>query len=172
MNQFYQFGQSRLFWIAGIVYLLLLEGIALYYQYVLDMFPCALCVQIRAWLYGAILTAAFSAVFVERFRYRFAGLILTILLLGGGLYTSWYAWGVEKGTIISNCTFGAGFPEFMPLDQWIPVLFEAQGICGQSPTMWLGISMVEWLLITLTPPMLVLLALLILHTREAFGKNS
>ena len=88
------------------------------------------------------------------------------LMMAGALYTSYYAYGVEQGTVISSCTMGAGFPEFMPLDQWMPVLFEAQGMCGQSPPMPLGVSMVEALLITLSAPLLVLVALWGAHVQK------
>ena len=91
---------------------------------------------------------------------------LTIVMMGGALYTSYYAFGVEQGTVISSCTMGAGFPEFMPLDQWVPVLFEAQGMCGQSPPMPLGVSMVEALLLTLSVPLLVLVVLWMAHVQK------
>jgi len=102
------------------------------------------------------------------FWLRWAGLTLTTVLVGGALYTSWYSWGVEQGTIIGSCTMGAGFPESMPLDQWIPWLFSAQGICGQSPDMWFGLSMNETLLITLAIPLLVLVPQWLLHLRQVF----
>ena len=91
---------------------------------------------------------------------------LTIVMMVGALYTSYYAYGVEQGTVISSCTIGAGFPKFMPLDQWVPVLFEAQGMCGQSPPMPLGVSMVEALLITLSAPLLILVALWGVHVQK------
>ena len=166
MNQLYKFGESRYFWLAGVLYLVLMESIALYYQYVLDWYPCALCVQVRAWVLGAILFAMFSFFMVKNFWFRWMGLNLTIAMMGGALYTSWYALGVENGTVISSCTMGAGFPEFMPLDQWIPVFFEAQGICGQSPDMPFGVSMVQGLLITLSAPLLVLVGLWVMHVKN------
>ena len=163
MKLFYEISQNRYFWIAVTAYFLLMEAIALYYQYVLDTYPCALCVQIRAWVWGAVLFSAICAVMCKHFWWRWLGLTLSIACIAGGIYTSWYAWGVENGTIISSCSMGAGFPEFMPLDQWIPLLFAAEGFCGQSPDMWFGLSMVEGLLITLSIPCLVLIAQWLLH---------
>ena len=56
MNKLYQLGENRLFWIAGAAYLVLMEGIALYYQYGPGMwYPCALCVQVRAWVMGSLI---------------------------------------------------------------------------------------------------------------------
>ena len=155
------------FWLAGIAYFVVMECIALYYQYVLQFFPCALCVQVRAWVVGAIIGAAVSVYFRTRFWIRFVGLCAIIFFLGGALYTSWYALGVENGTIISSCTIGAGFPSFMPLDQWIPFFFGANGPCGQSPEMWFGFSMVETLLVTLGIPLVVLISQLLLHLPHA-----
>jgi len=160
--------QTLAFWLLGVLYLLSMEGIALYYQYVLEFYPCALCVQIRAWVAGALALSTFSLVVRKHFWWRWTGLTLATILLGGALYTSWYAWGVEKGTVISSCTMGAGFPEAMPLDQWIPWLFSAQGICGLSPEMWFGLTMNETLLITLAIPFVVLLTQWLLHFRHAF----
>ena len=167
MKRFYELGQSVYFWLAGIVYLVMMEGIALYYQYVLQFFPCALCVQVRAWVVGAIISAGVSAYFKATFWIRFVGLSATIFFMSGALYTSWNAWGVENGTVISSCTIGAGFPTFMPLDQWVPFFFGADGPCGQSPEMWLGLSMVETLLITIGIPLIVLIAQWLMHLPHA-----
>ena len=107
MKYFYELVQTSYFWLAGILYLVLMESIALYYQYILQFYPCALCVQVRAWVVGAILSSAISAYFREKFWIRFAGLSLTMVLISGGFYTSYYAWGVENGTVISTCSMGA-----------------------------------------------------------------
>ncbi len=172
MQSLYRLSQKRLFWYTGIFYLLLMEGIALFYQYVLDYYPCALCVQVRAWVAGAIITAILGSLRVRDFWWRWMFLTLTVVLLGGGLYTSWYAWGVEKGTIFASCSMGAGFPEFMLLDQWIPWLFGADGICGQSPAMPFGVSMVEGLLITIGAPLAVLTLQWLLHAKALIAGES
>lgn len=163
MKLLYELGQSAYFWLAGIIYLISMEGIALYYQYVLQFYPCALCVQVRAWVVGAIFSSAVGLYFRSSFWIRFLCLTLTLACISGGLYTSNYAWGVENGTVISTCSMGAGFPAFMPLDQWLPFFFGANGPCGQSPIMWFGFSMVESLLITLGLPCIVLALLWFLH---------
>ena len=172
MNELYKFVESRYFWLTGVLFLTFMEGIALFYQYGPGMwYPCALCVQVRAWVVGAIIFALLGLVMAKNFWWRWMALNLTIIMMAGALYTSYYAYGVEQGTVISSCTMGAGFPEFMPLDQWIPFLFEAQGMCGQSPAMPLGFSMVEGLLITLSAPLLVLIAAWIMHVRKMISNE-
>ena len=168
LDTLFKFSQSKYFFLAGAAYLLSMEGIALFYQYGLEYYPCALCVQIRAWVTSTIIIAFITSFMVKKFWWRWMGLTLVIALMFGALYTSWYSWGVENGTIVSSCSMGAGFPEFMLLDQWIPWLFRADGFCGQSPMMLLGLSMNEGLLITLSIPTLVLCAVWLLHLRAAF----
>ena len=112
---------------------------------------------------GAILSSAVSVYFRGSFWIRFFGLFITIAFVSGAFYTSYYAWGVENGVVISTCSMGAGFPSFMPLDQWIPFFFGANGPCGQSPDMWFGLSMVETLLVTLGIPLLILSLVWITH---------
>ena len=73
--------------------------------------------------------------------------LLTIVFISGA-FTSYYAWGVENGTVISTCSMGAGFPSFMPLDQWIPFSLVLMDLVVNLE-MWFGLSMVETLLITL-----------------------
>ncbi len=172
MNKLYNFVESRYFWLTGVLFLTLMEGIALFYQYGPGMwYPCALCVQVRAWVMGSIIFALLGLVMAKNFWWRWMALNLTIVMMAGALYTSYYAYGVEQGTVVSSCTMGAGFPEFMPLDQWFPLFFEAQGMCGQSPAMPLGFSMVEGLLITLSAPLLVLIAAWIMHVRKMISNE-
>lgn len=172
MNTFEKLGESRKFWLVGIIYLIAMEAIALYYQYGPGQwFPCALCVQVRAWVLASIFFSTMGLVLVKHFWLRWMSLNLTILMMAGALYTSYYAFGVEQGTVVSTCSMGAGFPAFMPLDQWIPFFFEAQGMCGQSPAMPLGLSMVEALLITILIPLLVLVAVWVAQIRKMIANE-
>ena len=172
MNLLEKLGENRKFWLAGIIYLVSMEAIALYYQYGPGQwYPCALCVQVRAWVLGAMFFAVLGLVVIKSFWWRWMSLNLTIVFMAGALYTSYYAFGVEQGTVVSTCSMGAGFPEFMPLDQWLPFFFEAQGMCGQSPAMPFGLSMVEGLLITLSIPLLLLIAVWVAHIRKIFANE-
>ena len=63
MKYFYELVQTTYFWLTGILYLVLMESIALYYLSTLQFYPCALCVQVRAWIVGAILSSAISVYF-------------------------------------------------------------------------------------------------------------
>ena len=61
LDSFYNFSKKRLFWYLVAAYFFLMEMIALFYQYVLDWYPCALCVQVRAWVWGAVIASLATA---------------------------------------------------------------------------------------------------------------
>lgn len=163
LNSIYETSQSRGFWLISLVFLSMMEIIALTYQYSLGEDPCALCVQIRAWIAVAILVNIFIVKFASMFWLRFVGIISYAGLMAGGLYTSWYAWNVEKGNFFSSCGFDAGFPEWMPLDKWIPQMFEAKGLCGQSPELLMGYTMTDGLLPALGLPAGIAAIFILLH---------
>ena len=56
MNQFLiNLSVQRRYWAAMIVIGTALEAAALYYQYVLDEWPCVLCIHVRIWVMACIL---------------------------------------------------------------------------------------------------------------------
>ena len=85
----------------------------------LQFFPCALCVQVRVRVVGAIISLIASIYLRSIFWIRFLAYPHDSFI-SGAFYTSYYVRGVENGTVISTCSMGAGFWNSMPLDQWIP----------------------------------------------------
>lgn len=120
-------------------------GIALFYQYYLDYAPCVLCVHIRVWVI-AIGLVSLTALLVSNRIFRW------IAFLAGASFLAFFAldvyelWQIEAGHKMGECSWSAGFPESLPLNEWIPSLFEIGGICGESPTIMFGITMAESLM--------------------------
>jgi len=54
---------------------------------------------------------------------------------------------------------------------WLTGVLYLVGICGLSPDMPLGFTMVESLLITLSAPLLVLIAVWIMHVRKMISNE-
>ena len=50
-------GNSAAYWVLLLVIGLCFESVALYYQYVLELQPCVLCIQVRIWVMALILVA-------------------------------------------------------------------------------------------------------------------
>jgi len=128
---------------------LALELSALYFQYVLDLAPCIMCVYQRL---------AILAIF-------FAGAIGTLGHKSALARTLAYSlWGVGAiwGTIIAlehvdmqnnsgsfffSCEFIPNFPTWAPLHEWLPFLFEATGDCGEISWQFLNYSMPHWMVV-------------------------
>ena len=56
---------SRWYWLGLIALALVLEGVALFYQHLLNEPPCVICIHARLWTLGILLAGGIGAVFVR-----------------------------------------------------------------------------------------------------------
>ncbi|BAZ92835.1 disulfide bond formation protein DsbB [Thiohalobacter thiocyanaticus] len=140
-------GTSAFYWLALLVLVLLLEGVALFYQYRLDYWPCVLCIHVRIWL-AALGLLALLMLALRRLRGgALLGHLATAGIGLGLLERAWLLLGTERGFIEdAGCGMDLGLPAWLALDDWLPWLFEAQTSCGYTPELPLGITMAEALL--------------------------
>ncbi len=141
-----KFVHSRWYWLAVILTGISLECVALFYQYVLQEPPCALCIHARAWvLLGVVF--AFAGLILQRFSVARIiaqiGLLISIACLWN---RSLLTVLVERGEYETSCGLNAGFPAWLPLDRALPQVFEPWTFCGYTPNFILGMSMGEGLL--------------------------
>jgi len=143
VSRILRIAQSRFFWLAMIVGALVLEGIALYYQYALRQYPCMLCIHVRIWV-AAFVPIGVLGLLLRNSRLGLvaagaAGFVAAI----GMLERSWQTLATERGWTMGACEFTAGLPEWFALDAWFPLVFQVQGPCGRTPAVLGGISMAE-----------------------------
>ena len=131
---------SRWYWLALLVLGLALEAAALYFQYVMDYPPCALCIHVRILVLGVILVALFALAVYRTRTGRLAAHLLTALLLGVLTQRAWLLLGIERGFVEGECGFDLGLPSWLPLDQWFPAMFQVHTTCGYTPLLPLGFS--------------------------------
>lgn len=126
-----------------------LELCALFFQYVLDLAPCIMCVYQRVAI-GAIILAGLTGFIGARF-----------LLVRTVAYTLWAVgaiWGLlialehvemqgNSGSLFFSCDIIPNFPSWAPLHEWIPFLFEATGDCGDINWQFIGYSMPQWMIV-------------------------
>ena len=60
-----ELSRQRRYWLALALAGIALEGAALYYQYVLDEWPCVLCIHVRIWV-AAFVLIAIAGLFTAR----------------------------------------------------------------------------------------------------------
>jgi disulfide bond formation protein DsbB len=159
-------GASPVFWLGVLALGLAMEGIALYFQYVLGYGPCVLCIHIRIYIAGLILVAA-VALAVRKAQVGLVGCLALMLALSVGMAErSWRTLGVERGFIEGACDMNTGLPAWFALDQWFPLVFEPWEPCGYTPELLFGITMAEGLIAFSALAVLISAALLVSALRR------
>ncbi len=155
------FSQGKLYWGFLLILCLSFEAVALYYQYVLDEWPCVLCIHIRIWIAGIIVVSLIALLSKPGlWSTRFFHFLSTIMAIGF-VERSWRVLAVERGWIFSECNMESGLPDWFALDKWFPTLFEVKTSCGYTPCILFKISMAEILMIASAGLMLLSLLLLL-----------
>jgi len=148
MNKFLvNLSVQRRYWAALVLVGIALEAAALYHQYVLDEWPCVLCIHVRIWIMAFILLGMIAIFCVQsRLAMRIAH-GLNVIIMAGLVERSWNVLAVERGWIFGSCELDLGMPTWFALDKWIPSLFEVQTACGYTPLILFNITMAEVLLV-------------------------
>ncbi len=139
--------QGKLYWVLLIILGVTLEAVALYYQHVLGEWPCSLCIHIRIWIFCFILIAIIALLLplnktFSKILHLINSLVMLILI-----ERSWQTLAIERGWIIGECGVDDVLPAWLPLDKWLPTVFEIQTGCGYSPRIIFNITMAETLII-------------------------
>ncbi|EAR10851.1 disulfide bond formation protein B [Reinekea blandensis] len=171
MAQLDRFFHSLWYWLAIVCTGLALEGVALFYQYVLGEPPCVLCIQARFWvLVGMVL--ALVGLFLR--KNRLAAVILQVGIVGALIMLinrSWISVLVERGQYDGQCGMDAGFPDWFALDVWVPQIFEVWTMCGYTPRFVFGLTMGEGLVYGSVILLLVALIGLFFQVRPWFNRR-
>ena len=121
-----------------------------YFQEILGLRPCELCVYIRFFLLVVFLGALVVAINPGRLFWSAAGGLIIFWALVRGMVWNLklvgiYAQAVEPGYALCSLT-APRFPFGLPLDRWLPFLFSPLALCGIDGWRFLGFNMAEWLL--------------------------
>jgi disulfide bond formation protein DsbB len=144
---FAKLARSNVYWLAMIVGALALEGVALYYQYALDEYPCVLCIHVRIWV-AALVVAGALGLWLKRSRGGLvAANVASLVVAIGFAERSWRTLAVERHWIEElSCTMDAGLPPWFALDHWFPAVFGVQAACGFTPLVAFNVTMAEALM--------------------------
>jgi disulfide bond formation protein DsbB len=126
---------------------------ALYFQYVLQLAPCPLCVLQRMVIIATALFAGLGLLATGALGQLIAAALAAVCALSGAGIAGWHSWIVRFPPESMSC--GRPFEWFheeFPLATWLPRLFAGEGDCLK----------VEWTLLGLTIPDLSLVAFLLL----------
>ena len=136
-------------WLLLAVSALGLELSALFFQYVMDLAPCIMCVYQRLAILAIFAAGAIGTLAHKNMLAR----TLAYILWGTGA-----VWGLiialehvemqeNSGSLFFSCEFMPNFPTWAPLHEWIPFLFEATGDCGEISWQFFDFSMPQWMIV-------------------------
>lgn len=159
-----QLSTKRASWLLLIITITALLATALYFQYVLNIQPCIKCVYIRAAFSGMLIAAIIGFIGVNSTILRSLALIGVIAAAVFGLMQSNELLEIERIIAaggFSTCAFFADYPSWLPLEQWLPAVFEPTASCGDDSWRFLDRSMAFWTSISLYSYIIVLTLILI-----------
>ncbi|MCG6389760.1 disulfide bond formation protein DsbB [Vibrio fluvialis] len=156
------FSQSRLSWGLLFAFIIFFEACALFFQHVMILAPCVMCIYERIAMLGIGGAAVIGLIAPQNPLFRWIGLIAW----GGSAYK-----GVTLAmqhvdyqfnpSPFATCDLFVMLPSWAPLNQWFPWMFEAYGDCSKVVWQFLSLSMPQWLVIIFAAN-LVALAVIIL----------
>lgn len=138
--------QGRGAWLLLALTALVLELVALYFQHVMLLQPCVMCIYERCALFG-VLGAGIVGAIAPSTWLRYAGILIWIYSAYEGIRLSWEHTMIQlHPSPFMTCDFAARFPSWLPLDKWLPQVFVASGDCAEKQWQFLSLEMPQWLL--------------------------
>jgi disulfide bond formation protein DsbB len=137
--------------------------LALYFQYGMSLGPCTKCVYQRFAIVGILLAGLVGMWGRESALLRWSAYIGWAVAAGWGLKIAHDQVLVEelvKNGGFSTCAVFAEFPSWLPLDSWIPFIFNPTGVCGDIAWQFLGYSMPFWMRIVFAVYLLAVLVVM------------
>ncbi len=137
-----------------------LEMVALYFQHVMLLKPCVMCIYERCALFG-VMGAGIVGAIAPKTPLRYAALLIWLYSAYEGVRLAYDHTMLQlRPAFAVTCDFAAHFPNWLPLDKWLPAIFVASGDCAEKQWAFLSLGMPQWLLIIFV--VFLLIALLVL----------
>ncbi|WP_017346326.1 disulfide bond formation protein DsbB [Pantoea sp. A4] len=152
-----------------------LELTALWFQHVMLLKPCVMCIYERCALFG-VMGAGIVGAIAPKTPLRYVALLIWIGSAIKGLSLAWEHTMIQlHPNPFVTCDFAAHFPTWLPLDKWLPSVFVATGDCAERSWTLFNLSMPQWLVgifaLYLLVAVLVLIAQILRPAkRDLFGR--
>lgn len=124
----------------------ILMAAALYFQHVVGLEPCVMCIYQRTAVVG-IMLAGLLPVISNIFLVR----MVAYAVWGTSAVKGYVLASEHKDILFSEnaffvpCPVEPQFPSFMPLHEWLPDVFGAPGSCLENTWQFFSMGMAEWM---------------------------
>lgn len=147
IEQLKTISHSRGYWLLYIIGSLALLAAALYFQFVRELPPCLLCIQVRL-LLSLLIVVSIAGLLSRTNRAVNVIAHLSVILVAVALIErSYQLLGTERGFVFSDCGFDLGLPAWFAIDEWLPWLYRVETTCGYTPEIIFSITMAEALML-------------------------
>lgn len=162
LRYFNQLSGKRGAWLLLALTAVLFEVIALWFQHIMLLKPCVLCIYQRCAMLG-IVGAGLLGVIAPKTPLRYAALLVWLYSAWKGLQLAWQHTALQlHPSPFATCDFATRYPDWLPLNDWLPSFFSATGDCAVKQWSFLTLEMPQWLIVIfaayLTVALLVLIA--------------
>ncbi|CAM4032539.1 disulfide bond formation protein DsbB [Vibrio neonatus] len=148
LENLYQFSRSRTSWLLLIVAMVAFELCALYFQHVMLLSPCVMCIYERVAMLGIAVSGMVGLCQPKNSVLRGLGLVGWIAASAKGLSLALEHVSYQfDPSPFNTCDIFVNFPSWAPLDQWVPWMFLPTGTCSKIVWTFLDLSMPQWLVI-------------------------
>lgn len=142
-----RYSKYRAAWLLLALTAFTLALVALYFQHVLLLNPCVLCIYQRCALCG-IVTAGIIGAIAPTTPLRFAGLVIWLYSAWQGLQLALTHVDIQlHPSPFITCDFFVDFPAWLPLDKWLPSIFSANSDCALRQWCFLSLEMSQWMIV-------------------------
>lgn len=171
-NYFKEISHGRTAWFLLMLSALALEACALFFQHVMNLAPCVMCIYERVAMLGMVAAGLIGMIAPQHGLIRWTGLIAWGVSAGWGLKLAiehvGYQFPDPNDLFGATCDIFVSFPSWAPLNKWVPAVFEASGDCSKVVWQFLTLSMPQWLVIIFAT-MLVVFAVVVVS--QFIGKR-
>lgn len=165
-----QASQKRTAWFLLLLTITGLQLTALYFQYVMNLQPCVLCIYQRTALYGVMFAALLGWLLPSNFFVRWLAIAGWIYGSIRGLQVAWEHVQLQLNpSPFARCDFIPQFPNWAKLDIWMPKLFSASGNCADKQWSFLGLEMSQWMIVVFS--LYLLVGVIVLLSQFVPGKK-
>jgi disulfide bond formation protein DsbB len=139
---------KKLPWFILMLSALCFEVSALYFQYMMDLQPCIMCIYQRTAMLGIFFAGLIGFIANKHWFAR---------LIAFGIWGTSAIWGMliaiehvgiqTSTSFFVMCEIVPNFPSWLQLHEWIPSFFAATGDCGNIDWQFVGYSMPQWMIV-------------------------
>lgn len=162
--------KQRWSWLLLAASALSLELCALYFQHVMLLEPCVMCVYERLSMLGILLAGLLGAIAPGFILLRLSAFLLWAVSAVWGLLLAIQHTDYQLNpSPFATCDFFPNFPTWAPLHEWFPWLFNPTGDCSKIVWQFFGYSMPQWLIVSFS--VYILLFIIVAVTALSGGKK-